>query len=841
MADTLLIKRYINHFGLDLKSSDLTRPSEYSSGMLNAQYKKSGSIEKRPGYHANGASQGGHGLFTYAKVNPTTGVEEPELLTASNSIYRADKSILTVTYVGADPTAFISIYYDSTDEEYKCEIQEGTTVVLDQGLGIGFDEGAIYTIDDLRSDIDALANFTATLSGATSTPAAFIPPVRAHDLSSSGEAIALEARYWTQVNTTSTNPLAGSETNKNSDDFENVSSVQIKNVMYFSNGYDDVLKYDGQTLYKAGLPTPTSLTTALGAAGTINGNNYQHRAQYIQYDAVGNVIEGNIKTMTGSLINATSDKIDVTVANIVAGTGYNTNCAIVNGVQAGVTTITVDNGSGGVHTLQTGDTAYFYDGVSASYVEREVTATSSTTITISGAAVNVADNAVISNNLRIAIYRNESSATTPTTWQLVAEIPNNSFSSTQVYSDDTADASLGADLVEPLTDRSPPPKGKYVSSFRDQMIIAGSLEARNTVYWSDVESPEYFPADGNSQDAATIAGDVITGIAPNNEVFAIFKKKSIHILSGDISENNIRFDQLTSDIGCVAHATIREVRGRLYFLSDLGPRMMTGGQLPEPVGPVADNPNASRIDPVFDSTTALTDNLELRLKRAVAVNNRLTEKYIIYIPTEDTVSGDVYATENSNIFAYDYSRDAWLEWDNMNMAGGIVEFENDLFWNERRYSTFTGTVNHILWRRMNLNDAYDYEDNTSYIDWNYKGQWEFAGEASILKRYPRIRVFTLEENPNNQFNLTVQTEINFVAGETKAEFDLSFEGIGYGISEYGNAPYGDSVEPAIQHRLNNGRMRSLRPVFVNQNHQENVILTGWELEMLVPFRAGFKS
>jgi len=38
MSDYLLQKRYVNHLGLDLKSTDLVRPEQFASDMLNAQY-----------------------------------------------------------------------------------------------------------------------------------------------------------------------------------------------------------------------------------------------------------------------------------------------------------------------------------------------------------------------------------------------------------------------------------------------------------------------------------------------------------------------------------------------------------------------------------------------------------------------------------------------------------------------------------------------------------------------------------------------------------------------------------------------------------------------------------
>jgi hypothetical protein len=293
-------------------------------------------------------------------------------------------------------------------------------------------------------------------------PAAFLSIVRNCNLVDGD--CTTDAGYWTDVNETTTNALNGSYTNRNQSYFENASFVQLNNVVYIANGYDELQKYDGQTIYRAGLPKPSSITSALGGAGAITGNNYYHVAVYEQIDAVGNINYGN-ELMVSTGLNAVAQSMDVTVANIQAGSGFNTNCAIVNGAQVAVTTITVDDGSGGSHTMKVGDTAYFYDSISASYVERNITAINATSITIAGAAVTVADNAVISNNLRIMLFRNETAALTPEVFYLVAEIPNNSFAATQSYNDNITDANLGEEFIPPINARDLPPKGKYVSSY----------------------------------------------------------------------------------------------------------------------------------------------------------------------------------------------------------------------------------------------------------------------------------------------------------------------------------------------------------------------------------------
>jgi hypothetical protein len=824
----ILSKEFKNHFGLDLKSSDINRADEFSSGILNAQYAKNGDIEKRRGYKGAASSNGGYGLFVYNRTNPTTGLLEPELLTVSNKVSKLSESTLTVTYVGADPTALISIYFDSDDEEYKCEITEGTSVVLTSSLGIGFDEASIKTVDTLRSEIDALANFTATVSGVNTMPAAFLDLVRNHSLVTSG-ALAVKARSWSDVNTPVANPLSGSETNKNLTDFENVTSAELNNLIFFSNGYDYLLKYDGQNLYRAGLPQGGSPGDSAGGAGALTGT-YTHKTQYVQIDAVGNVNEGNIGNASNS-VSPVAQSINISIDNIVASSGFNTNCAIVAGAQVAVNTITVDDGSGGSHTMKVGDKAYFYDSISPGYVTRNITAITATTITIDGAAVTVADNAVISNDLRIAVYRNKNGGTL---YYLVAEIPNNSFTAIQTYNDNITDANLGAQFITPLSDRSLPPKGKYVASFNGQLVISGQIESPNEIFWSDIDSPEYFPAFGTNQALVeNDIGDKITGIKQNNESFAIFKNKSIHILTGDLSNSNIRIDVLTKDIGCAAHATIQEVRGNLYFLSDQGVYSLTSGQLPQEL--------SSNVEPLFKPIVS-TDAEVLVLKRAIALNHRDNEQYICFIPAETTTYSERHPNSNSILVVEDYYRNAWLKWDNINMQGGSTIFNDLMYFVERRASSFNSSVDHILYKEMNSNDSWDYQDNSVAIDWEYDTNWYSFSEPSVFKKAIRLKAYSLNDTNNNDFTCDVLSEFNYVKDVTKHDFSLDFSngGEGYGLESYGDSPYGSPVEPNTKHKLN-GKFRSIRFKYMNSEAQQNVKLSGWELEIASPYKLAIKE
>ncbi len=707
-----LVKRYETHQGLDLKTSDLTRGPSFASGMRNAQYRHSGAPEKRKGYHGNAGTFGGYGQWTYQRANPTTGADESEIVGLDQNLFRVRKATIAITYAGAETNCKLSILFDVTTAQYRCQIEEGTATVLDFALGLGFDEASPITLAQLETAIDALAGFTAVISGTSSTPAAFLQSVRAWDLVGSG-AYTGTARYPEQVNTTVSNPLAAFYAKRNNTDFENASAVNIANCLYVGTGFDHTMKYDGQTFCRAGIPAPSSVASALNGAGAVTGSNYEHRAQCVQFDAAGNIVEGNL-TAVPARLNPAAQQMAVTVANVLAGSGYNTNCAIVVGAQVGVNTITVDDGSGGTHTMKSGDTAYFYDAISAAYVTRAVTAVAAGSITVAGAAVTVADNAVVSNNLRIAIFRNQTSATTPQVFYLVAEVPNNSFAATQVVADNLPDASLGALLTPPATDRSPPPKGKYVSQWNGAMIVMGDPANPTTLYSSDSDGPEYFPADSNQWLIEAQSGDKLAGGAQNGDVFVCMGGDTFAVLSGDILTASIRVDVRAKDVGCVSHASITEVNGGLVWLSKKGPRYSIGGQIPQPLGQAVDDGGkplpTSRIDSVFSNEGKLEDE-RFQVKRAVGINDKLSQKYLLYVPAESTTSGSRHSNSSSRIYAYDYTRDAWLEWTNMDLAGGAAILGDEFFFQERRYSSFALAVVSIMYRRHGLDDALDYADH----------------------------------------------------------------------------------------------------------------------------------
>lgn len=838
------IKRYENFYGVDYKSSDLKFPENTATELRNIAFSQIGSIEKRKGYQPVTASVGGCGLHSYRRYD-SNGVEILETISVDNNIWKLVETTVAVNYSGSASNSEVSVFFDAATSQYRCQIQEGTSQVLNYALGLGVDVGSPVTVANLITQINALAGWTATATGATTMPAAFIEAVIDWDISQKG-LLTLRALAWSQVNAPIT-LLPGNSTYKNSEEFENTTSVQLQNCLYLANGYDEIVKYDGQNAYRAGMPEPASFQYSIANfAGGVHGDNFSYKVQYLQKDAQGNETVGNYveplnsATLTKYWSNSNDQRVTMTVPNIVAASGFNTNCAVVAGAQTSVTTLTVDNGAGGAHTLKVGDTAYFYDSVSADYIEREVTNATANTITIAGAAVTVADNAVISNNLRIVLWRSKSTGSAtlfPTVWYALDEIPNNSFAATQTYFDTKQDSALGAIFIEPATDRSPPVKGRYISAFQNLMVTAGNLDNVNTLSISDVENPEYFPVPEQQFVVADIFGDKITGISPSNELFVVFQRRGIHVVSGEIATGAFRVDQIANDVGCAAHASIKDIRGSLMFMSNAGPRMLTGGQIPQGLGRYEQNPYISRIDPLFDQFDEIDSTKVYQLRRSTAIHDRVNQRYVCFVPCESVTTGQRYANENSVTFVYDYQRDSWLEWDKMNMAGGISQFGNQLLFTERRFSTTTSTVRNHTYKVYNTGTRYDYQDHDQPISAKWASPWDFMGEASLLKSFLAIRIFSTEE-VENLFTITLKTEVDWIK-DTETLISIPVGAGGYGLDAWDTSAWGSPADPTLTKKLNNNRRKAIRIIFENAEAQSNYSIAGYELEVAANYKPRF--
>lgn len=505
-------------------------------------------------------------------------------------------------------------------------------------------------------------------------------------------------------------------------------------------------KYDGQTVYREGLPRHAIWGAAVGGAGALTGT-YKYRVQYTQYDARGGIYQGrttessvsvapatnsvdltlnhmmiaydpalkgqaaqvngnqvgvNTITMftnktsandfvyfldrsTGAYIirkisssnSTTSLTISGAAVNVNNGdyfyfaknVGFNYNSAQVNGNQATVTTITVFNTTALPNTFRVGDTAYFYDRLTTKYVARKITAVTATTIAIAGDAVSVNNNDVISNNLRVTVWRTKAGGNL---FYFVADVPHNANSITFTYNDNLADTSLGAQLIEPPIGKEQdlPPRASFACNHQGTRCSSGDIYNPNTVYIYSTIDAESVPIASNSFDVQSQINGPISAIgSDDDDRLAIFKNHAYYQASGGLDDGSFSVQTIKEgDFGVSCQSSLVKVNGVLVGIGPLGVIGVQGGQI---ISTITEN-----IYP------PVANNPYIKLDQAVAINDYASRHYLFFIPSKDTTSNG-YPSSLSYALDYATGQDAWFDRSytrGFDPGGGMSMYNDSLYY-----------------------------------------------------------------------------------------------------------------------------------------------------------------
>lgn len=356
----------------------------------------------------------------------------------------------------------------------------------------------------------------------------------------------------------------------------------------------------------------------------------------------------------------------------------------------------------------------------------------------------------ISNNLRINIYRTFADESFGVNGELylVAAIPNDSLgSSTQVYTDGLIGVSgtpnieeLGRQFDDPDQAPNPPPISKYVKAFGNQLFYAGGergkAENSDRVFFSDGNAPEVVPLASNFFNVPNVDDD-ITGIGVSGSTFITTKNHSLWAATGNFLTGQIDVVQIAqgTNIGCAAHATICSVGTLMYFLHTNGVYAITENQLFPTDAFGNPIPLSLAIDSIFRETNYLPQNKYV-YKRAVAVNYTKDNQYLLFLPCEDTQTSIRDANANSVVLAYDYQGKNWFPWNNINAAGGIFVIDDELYFQERRFSRVDGN-SFNLYKQHRFYRLVDHADHAGAQICEWLSSWEDLGQPEVRKKFCR--------------------------------------------------------------------------------------------------------
>ena len=248
-------------------------------------------------------------------------------------------------------------------------------------FGKGFDltsPSGIITLNDFIGSIAQVYGLSATwngeyVTGIPSSPAAFLELIEP-TVFPTNSTLTLDYYYWTPCNRTLsvTFPGTANPIYQSSDDYENAAFASFDDVLYVSNGIDYPQKYDGQTVYRTGMPKPSAITSVSDDTSTSmpqpfsTGETYKYCITYEQIDNIGHIIEGVASNIVQHTVTAANCALDIIFPNVIAGTGWNTNSAIaVAGTYASYgpdsNGFYYDNVAVSNNTLNIGDTAFYQD------------------------------------------------------------------------------------------------------------------------------------------------------------------------------------------------------------------------------------------------------------------------------------------------------------------------------------------------------------------------------------------------------------------------------------------------------------------------------------------------
>lgn len=842
----IILRNSENFKGIDKRSSDLQRTMEYATNVKNAAFRVSGAINKRKGFHSksisdpNANSTASYGMFTYRDSSGSSfGATREKALRVSDKLTEIEDCSIKLTNnrtlgnvpAGEDDDVIVSHYLNKSTGTFVFKVTDlsGDNIYYELDLGSG-KENNFISLEDFETDIEASSvniavDFSNSLgqvlgsSAVADIPAAFmkITPEVIHN---SQQFLYISFKRETDITDHTNNTVkfpsfsvGNSYVTSSTSNYENASAVQLNNVMYISNGRDPVMKYDGTHIYRAGLP---------GLVETIIGDNWHYSIDTTQSPS------------------GTSTASHIVLYEASGGTSHSNSHVYYKFV------IEYTDAQGNLVQSQPSDPIRWEFGTTHSHVG----------ITFSsGIFLGLNKN----NNLKVQIYKTIENGTTTDLFYYVDTVVWNNYEtitlasdgSTQVVNfEDTAVYTLGNTgslefLRDPIKRRDPPPKGRYLTTFQNCLVISGQDTNVNNLQYSHAGGgtigeigSEYFPDDDNGVIVESSFGDRITAVATLRDLLYIFHKNSIHVLGGDITAaegSPFSVELLTKEggIGCIAFASMVEFKGQLLFLSESGMYSINA---------------ANNLTEISELVRPFFQDASLTKSRSVAFNWVDQNLIIIHIPKEEIPLNGVakIATNETLILAYDTYKDAWLRWEGVNFTGGITVLNNEVVFSSRNETSERYTGYEVA-TFSSTDTTYDYNDHEKAIEFEYETNWESLGDPTVPKKFLRVKMYAMDtdgsfESPGFDLTVSVQKDFfNFDLGQIPFDFGGGRDEVGWGADPWGIYPWGGPPSQFFKSKLPSGKSKCLKMVFSNSNLLENVLITNYELEVAAPFRQEIKD
>lgn len=665
------------------------------------------------------------------------------------------------------------------------------------------------------------------------------------------------------------------------DDYENPSFAYNRDVLYFSNGVDDVLKYDGESVFRAGLPTPEPIVRA-HLISAIPGDPFAPPTRNSQEKwTLSNGIAAGVQILLPyddpELVDGNGQYLEVPLEPIFTNNkeGWRADYMyLYEYTDAALNTITSERSETFTVDYVELNNLIGNDGVQNQYLVRFGIRLELPPIKARGFDYN-------SGRFKVKIYRTrwynvELGQGPGQFYPLIYTNPDDNSSRTEIgeytlqlgsasngntsqntgffnipqsrtdnnlltYVDFMSDYLLNPFLAytENIKRHDPPPKGKYLTMHKNCLVIAGQLGNVNNVQFSlpfnaitNEIGSEYFPDDNNAVVLDAYYGGGVTGIGSVKDILFMFHKDTVHALIGDITDpisNNYSVDLVSKEggIGCLSHSSIQEFQGQIVFMSELGlytvNRQLQISELSYPIRPFLIKENISK-------------------NRCITHNLSKENLLLVLAPVQEknSLTNTKYSTDVTKVFVFDYSKGAWLKWSNMDFTSGI--FDTDI----KTYLLASTSDGVTMYSRNTTDTVHDYNDGVEGIDFYYETAWESLGEPTIPKKFLRLKIYMLDTDgtfTSPAFDLNIALQRDFYDADVGAlNVNLSeyFNG-GWSLDKWGEDIWGSSIPIYWKSKLPTGKAKSTKLRFTNNKRSEDVLFSNYEFEVVAPYGVEIKD
>lgn len=349
------------------------------------------------------------------------------------------------------------------------------------------------------------------------------------------------------------------------------------------------------------------------------------------------------------------------------------------------------------------------------------------------------------------------------------------------------------DIYDTASSKIMPPFCKYIASYGDQIVYANiqsyiNFNNRKTQYnnndliiYSDIlqgdccESTSEF----NRQKIGETYDGEITAVSRCNDSVIVFKTNSTFTLDGVLSAGQYSIRKInTNGVGCQTHKAIVATDEGLFFQAHNGIYFTNGI-------------NIQRITYELDAFFGSGDYSGVRAARL-----KKKQKTLFYIPTK-----------NKTVVIDYYYNQVYL-WDNITPTSGFIEDKNGVvYFNDgAKLYVFSDT----------------YHDTSAAgaevaINAYYSTTWHHCGEPALRKKFIDMRIFALT---SDTFDLTIKTQTDW------SDPDNTYNTPTVKTTKIKSF---SSADQTAQYVLDMLTSRSLRVKFSNNIVNQNMVLTGYEI------------